>query len=156
MNKNLFPILFLLPMNIYAEEIKYSCPKSIVVNQQLKEVVGNQFEVGDTSGSHGLKSGYVGYNNARNNVDRKASLIYKTIGVSADERSEDESVYTEKYTIDKAFFSENKVRFYCVYEDTSVTLSIVVPPDSKQCTLSIEERDPSINKDTTVKFSCFK
>lgn len=156
MNKNLFLILFLIPIGVCADEIEYSCPKSIVVNQQLKEVGGTQFEGGDTSGSHSLKSGYVGYDNTRNHVDGRSSLIYKTIGVSADEINDDESVYLEKYTIDKEFFNEKKVRFYCVYEDTSVTLSITVPVDSKQCTLSIEERDPSLSKDASVNFSCLK
>lgn len=57
MNKTVLPILLLISINVYAEEIKYSCPKSIVVNQELKEGAGDQFEVGDTSGSHGLRGG---------------------------------------------------------------------------------------------------
>ncbi|QEY18172.1 hypothetical protein D0C16_20585 [Cellvibrio sp. KY-GH-1] len=139
-----------------ANGMEYECPHDIVVVQEHQGAAASQFEVSNTNGRHELISGYVGYYTSDTKKGDKSSLIYRVAGISADEVNESHSLSAQRYLIDKEFFGERKARFFCIYEDTSVTLSVLIPLNVKECVMSVKEKDPALSQAGFVKFECVK
>lgn len=131
--------------------LTFECPATISVKQELTDTTA-VFSADPSSGLHDLVDSDVVYKSDR--LFGKASLIFNSVGVRADEEIEDGSVYKEIFIIDPEYYSDKKFRFFCIYRDTAVTLSVPIDPNYKECTVTTKDEAPSTRKLKTIKMEC--
>jgi hypothetical protein len=149
-----FFVLTVASLLVCAEAVIIECPASISAAQNIVGDEIKNFTVNPSSGLHDILGGEL--RKYHDEPSEKASIIFNSSGLRADEEVEEGRIYKERYTIDFDFFSKNKYKFYCMYHDTAVTLSVPMNPNYKECTVITIESDPANNKPKQVKMECLK